>query len=183
MRRVARAVDAGAMTLYTYLPDGKASLEDAVAGRVLEGLRLGEAPPGEPWRDGLRRLMLAYRDALLRHPRAAPLVATRPVSTPDALRLVDRACAVLLGAGCRPEAVQGAVSILATFVIGGVLAEAGAASGDGRQAEPPAIDAAEIPALAAVLASGGGAAPSDGFADGLDTVLDGIERRLGLPAA
>src|ERR1019366_8239280 len=83
MRRLARALDRDPMILYRHAPN-KAALLDGVAETVLA--QLMGAPPAP---DGAARLPAAprgYRALALAHPNVVPLLVTRPLATPLALR-------------------------------------------------------------------------------------------------
>jgi AcrR family transcriptional regulator len=75
MRRLARALDRDPMILYRHAPN-KAALMDGVAETVLAQLRVGQ----------LRAVARAYRALALAHPHVVPLLVTRPLATPLALR-------------------------------------------------------------------------------------------------
>jgi AcrR family transcriptional regulator len=83
MRRLARAVDRDPMMLYRHAPN-KASLLDGVAETVLAQLRVNSADPD--WAGQLRTVARGYRQLALAHPHVVPLLVTRPLATPLALR-------------------------------------------------------------------------------------------------
>src|ERR1017187_385118 len=83
MRRLARALDRDPMILYRHAPN-KAALPDGVAEPVLAQLMVASAAP-----DGaaqLRAVARGYRALALAHPNVVPLLVTRPLATPLALR-------------------------------------------------------------------------------------------------
>jgi AcrR family transcriptional regulator len=83
MRRLARAVNRDPMVLYRHAPN-KAALLDGVAEMVLAQLKVD---PGDPdWAGQLRAIARDYRRLALAHPRVVPLLVTRPLATPLALR-------------------------------------------------------------------------------------------------
>lgn len=83
MRRLARALGRDPMTLYRHAPN-KAALLDAVAETVLARLEVERADPD--WAGQLRAVARGYRRLALAHPRVVPLLVTRPLATPLALR-------------------------------------------------------------------------------------------------
>jgi AcrR family transcriptional regulator len=83
MRRLARALDRDPMILYRYAPN-KAALLDGVAETVLAQLTVDPADPD--WAGQLRAVARRYRALALAHPNAVPLLVTRPLATPLALR-------------------------------------------------------------------------------------------------
>jgi AcrR family transcriptional regulator len=83
MRRLARAVNRDPMVLYRHTPN-KAALLDGVAEIVLAQLKVDPADPD--WAGQLRAIARDYRRLALAHPRVVPLLVTRPLATPLALR-------------------------------------------------------------------------------------------------
>ena len=83
MRRLARALDRDPMILYRHAPN-KAALLDGVAETVLTKLTVDATDPD--WAGQLRSVARNYRALALAHPHVVPLLVTRPLSTPLALR-------------------------------------------------------------------------------------------------
>ena len=83
MRRLARALDRDPMILYRHAPN-KAALLDGVAETVLAQLKVDPADPD--WAGQLRAVARDYRALALAHPHVVPLLVTRPLATPLALR-------------------------------------------------------------------------------------------------
>ena len=83
MRRLAAALDRDPMILYRHAP-GKAALLDGVVETVLAQLCVDPADPD--WAAQLRAVARAYRALALAHPNVVPLLVTRPLATPLALR-------------------------------------------------------------------------------------------------
>ena len=83
MRRLARALNRDPMILYRHAPN-KAALLDGVAETVLAQLHVDSADPD--WAGQLRAVARRYRALALAHPHAVPLIVTRPLATPLALR-------------------------------------------------------------------------------------------------
>jgi AcrR family transcriptional regulator len=83
MRRLARALDRDPMILYRYAPN-KAALLDGVAETVLARLKVD--PADTDWAGQLRAVARDYRALALAHPHMVPLLVTRPLATPLALR-------------------------------------------------------------------------------------------------
>jgi AcrR family transcriptional regulator len=83
MRRLGAALDRDPMILYRHAP-GKAALLDGVVETVLARLRVDPAAPD--WADQLRAVARDYRALALAHPNVVPLLVTRPLATPLALR-------------------------------------------------------------------------------------------------
>lgn len=125
MRRLGSELGVDPMAAYRHFPN-KESLLDGVVEAVVSEIDLA-TDPATPWSDQVRRLAGAYRAALLRHPAVAPLVASRPASTPGALRLAERSLALMEDAGVpRHEAIL-AVNALGVLVSGMALLESASA--------------------------------------------------------
>ena len=83
MRRLARALNRDPMILYRHAPN-KAALLDGVAETILAQLHVDSADPD--WAGQLRAVAHSYRALALAHPHVVPLIVTRPLATPLALR-------------------------------------------------------------------------------------------------
>src|SRR5271165_1430198 len=83
MRRLGAALDRDPMILYRHAPN-KAALLDGVAETVLAQLKVDPADPD--WAAQLRSVARRYRALALAHPHVVPLLVTRPLATPLALR-------------------------------------------------------------------------------------------------
>ena len=83
MRRLAAALDRDPMILYRHAAN-KAAVLDGVAESVLAQLKVDSTDPD--WQAQLRAVARSYRALALAHPRVVPLLVTRPLATPLALR-------------------------------------------------------------------------------------------------
>ena len=83
MRRLAAALNRDPMILYRHAPN-KAALLDGVVETVLAQLTVDPADPD--WAAQLRAIARDYRRLALAHPHMVPLLVTRPLATPLALR-------------------------------------------------------------------------------------------------
>ncbi|MGW6509521.1 TetR/AcrR family transcriptional regulator C-terminal domain-containing protein, partial [Streptomyces niveus] len=141
-----------------------------------------------PWRTALTRQLVRTRDVMKRHPWLPALMATRPLLGPNSLARSEYFYAVLDRAGLEGPRVTAAVGSLTYYVQGYAATEniwRGLRQDPAQEAElrdqaERFIDhrAADHPALArhAQLTNG----DFDGsFALGLETILDGIEARIG----
>ncbi len=144
MRRVGQRLGVEAMSLYGYIASREALL-DAVVDRVVD--ELWDDPqvrtePSQGWSDYLSRLAHGVRRFAVAHPRAFPLVATRPPQAPfirpplRSLRWLETFLAALRAEGFDDEAVLYAYRAFTSFLLGHLLLEAGA-----RSADDPAVDA------------------------------------------
>jgi AcrR family transcriptional regulator len=182
MRRLAYELGMGTMALYRYFPS-KDELMDAAIELAAPELELPE-PGAAPWREQLTGLARELFHAGLRHPTLARERFDRPLQSPTAMRVTDRALALLLEAGLsKPDAVAAFKALLVhTLGAAAFAASEGRPEVRRRAAERHAsLPAEEVPAMAAVAdeltAALGG---SQAFELGLEALLDGIEARAAL---
>jgi AcrR family transcriptional regulator len=83
MRRLGQALGRDAMSLYRYA-DSKTALLDGVVELVLDQLTVDTTD--SDWAGQLRVVARAFRHLALAHPHVVPLLVTRPLATPLALR-------------------------------------------------------------------------------------------------
>jgi AcrR family transcriptional regulator len=83
MRRLAAALNRDPMILYRHASN-KAAVLDGVAETILAQLDVNPADPD--WNAQLRTVARRYRALALAHPHVVPLLVTRPLATPLALR-------------------------------------------------------------------------------------------------
>ncbi|MBS1907770.1 MAG: TetR/AcrR family transcriptional regulator C-terminal domain-containing protein [Actinobacteria bacterium] len=155
IRAVARRLAVDHKSLYNHV-DGKDGLLDAVAGRILSTIAL-PAPTGDLDAD-IRAFAHAFRAHALRHPQAAALVLTRPVTSPSGLVPIDAALAVLMTAGFSPAQAVHVLRLLMALLVGAILREADSAltlaTGDHDEAARRAaqLSTLGLPALSAAAA-------------------------------
>lgn len=115
MRRLGAALGVEAMSLYNHIPN-KGALLDGIHERILLSLET----PGHTrsWQAYVRHQALALHRALLAHPHAISLFATRPAATPAAIERLDHYLEVLLGAGFKPLDALSVVQLVAQLVVG-----------------------------------------------------------------
>ncbi|MFC4912352.1 TetR/AcrR family transcriptional regulator C-terminal domain-containing protein [Actinomadura gamaensis] len=165
MRRLGAELGVEAMTLYHHVPN-KDALLDGVVERVIAGTR----PSPEPGLDWIAGFARSLRRALLAHPRVVPLLASRPISTPGGLAMLERALEALAEIGLSPIEGASLLNAVATFAVGHVLAEVPA------DTEPDLPDLAEYPRVARAVADGLGT-PADHearFESVLKALLSGL---------
>lgn len=138
MRRLGSLLGVEAMSLYRYVP-GRESLLDAVVDGILGEMEDDDeilAAPRDGWQDFLIRLAHGVRRVALAHPRAFPLVASRPVEAPwlrPPLRSLDWVEAFLDGLvteGFSDSAAAGAYRAFTSFLLGHLLLEVSALGAD-----------------------------------------------------
>ncbi|GDY59914.1 hypothetical protein SVIO_105370 [Streptomyces violaceusniger] len=83
LRKLATELDIENMSLYNHVPN-KEALLDGVAEALLAGIAFPEEEGGT-WQKRIRAHAAAFRAAAKQHPKAFPLVLTRPTQSPAAL--------------------------------------------------------------------------------------------------
>lgn len=120
MRRIAREVDAGTMSLYWYV-DSKEELLHLMLEKVQAE---AEAPrPSGDWRADLRAYASNTRAVLLRHPWAIDFIGVGPPSGPNDARNAERLLAALDGLGLDIGTTLRVLITVGTYVVGAVLRE------------------------------------------------------------
>jgi len=164
MRRVGQRLKVEAMSLYGYVANREALL-DAVVDSIIDELwadpEVVEVPQ-DGWQDYLSRLAWGVRRFAIAHPRAFPLVATRPPEAPfvrpplRSLRWLEEFLTALRQQGFTDEAVLYAYRAFTIFLLGNLLQEAGA-----RSAEDPAVGALPSESLPPDAPNADAADPAD----------------------
>jgi AcrR family transcriptional regulator len=179
MRRLAEELGMGTMALYRYFPS-KNDLMDAAIELAVPEIELPE-PGTAPWKEQLAGLARALFQAGLRHPSLARERFDRPLQSPGAMRVTDRAIALLLEAGLSKQDAVAAFKALLVHTLGAAAFAASESQPEVRERaseRQASVPAEELPAMAAVgkelrAALGGDQA----FELGLTALLDGIELR------
>lgn len=176
MRHLATELDVSAMTLYSYVVNRDALL-DEVTQLVYAAIETPD--PGLGPREALRALMRSVREVLLAHPHALPLVSRYPPRTLAALEFVEAGYAALRRAGVPPLDVARAYRALAAYSIGTATVEI--TRYFGRTPSSEAADTGELAhRLPHVAEVGPFLADLDDAAEfdyGLDLTLDGFLQR------
>lgn len=138
MRRLGTMLGVEAMALYRYVP-GREQLLDAVVERIVDGMAGDPDVPEGPdygWQDYLQRLAHGIRRGALAHPKAFPLVASRPAEAPwlrpplRSLRWVESFLEGLTHEGFSDAACAEAYRAFTSFLLGHLLLEAAALGAD-----------------------------------------------------
>jgi len=120
MRRIAREMRVGAMSLYWYV-GSKEELHQLMLEKVQAE---AEAPePSGNWRADLRGYARNTRAALLRHPWAIDFLGIGPPSGPNDARNAERLIAALDGLGLDIATAMQVLMTVGTYVIGAALRE------------------------------------------------------------
>jgi AcrR family transcriptional regulator len=120
MRRIARELNAGAMSLYWHVAS-KDELLDLMLDAV-EGEQEFPAATGD-WRTDLRAMALTQRSVLHRHQWLMDFIGGRPPLGPNTLRNLELAMAVSDTMGLDVTTSFNVLSTISTYVMGAVLRE------------------------------------------------------------
>jgi AcrR family transcriptional regulator len=184
MRKLAEELGAGAMSLYHYVPN-KDALLDEMVDVVFAAIELPSLE--DDWKTALRKRAISTRAVLRRHPWALDIMESRTSPGPANLRLHDAVVACLREAGFSvPDAVH-AYSVQDAYIYGFALQEKNLpfnTSEEAAQIGDLMIEqfqhiADQIPysfEVVATYVAKGGYDPTTEFEFGLDLILDGLER-------
>lgn len=120
MRRIARELHAGAMSLYWHV-GSKEDLIDAMLEAMQAEIEVPD-PTGD-WRADLRAFASSQRAALLRHPWIMDYIGSRPPSGPNDARQLERMLALVAETGLDAVPMVRVLMTLASFVMGAVVRE------------------------------------------------------------
>lgn len=181
MRRLARALGAGAMSLYHYV-SSKEDLLDAMIDVVFEEIEL--PPEDTDWQSAMRRRAVSARQVLARHPWAIGLMESRTSPGPANLRHHEAVTACLRKAGFPVVMATHVNWLLDSLVYGYALQEvslpfdtAGELADMVEGVYLPQLPPDQFPYLkesaAALVAAGYD--PAEEFSFGLDLALAALE--------
>jgi AcrR family transcriptional regulator len=122
MRRIARELGAGVMSLYWYV-GSKEELLDLMLDSIEAQIEVPE--PSGDWRADLSAFAHRTRAALSQHRWAMEFIGSRPPSGPNDVRNLERLLGLLDGTGVDDtRVIMGVFMTVTTYVIGAVLREA-----------------------------------------------------------
>jgi AcrR family transcriptional regulator len=185
MRKLAKELGAGAMSLYHYVRDKEELLDgmvDIVFGEI-------EPPTTDvDWRTAMRRRARSTREALNRHRWAVGLMESRMSPGPASIRLHEAVLACLREAGFSIETTIQAYSVQDAYIYGFALqeksipfesAEESTAVAEEHTRQLAALEE-QFPYLAEVVSghvAKVGYDFTEAFEYGLDLILDALEAR------
>jgi AcrR family transcriptional regulator len=181
MRRLGKELGVNPMAAYYHVAS-KAALYDLVLEAVMAGVDLTTIDPAGPFEDQLKQAARAYRAAILQHPRAIPVLATRSLRTAAVLRPVEPMLGVLFAAGLTAVEAMAAVDVIAQFVLGGAVSYyhhtfEGEAADDQREFEM--LDPVELPNTVRMITEATYLGPDGEFEFGLDLVIGSLLDKYG----
>ena len=190
MRRVAKELGAGTMSLYHYVRD-KDDLFDLMGDLVLREYLVSDAELDRGWRDGLAAIAHATRATLRNHPWLLR-AGTVPALGPNTMAHVEQTARAAAQTGTDPATYMEFAGMLDEYVFGSLTHETSQDRPE-RQVDPDywqsLLDSGAYPHIAGVIkahiAAGGDpddlarGGDADGrFERGLQRVLDGIAAEL-----
>jgi AcrR family transcriptional regulator len=189
IRRIARELGSGAMSLYHYF-DSRDELLDLMSDRVAAEMVVPELP-GD-WRAAVQAIALQSRDTFRRHPWLHSALRGSPRITPNLLRHVEQSSQAVAGLareGVNPALLTALVVAVDDYTIGFTVREAAAENPGSRAAgiadalqEPyvrALLESGEFPLLSEFSGSGVDIEIEDRFEMGLDWLLDGFAAKIG----
>lgn len=126
MRRLGAELGVDPMAVYYHIPN-KEALLDAIVEAVMASIDLSVDNPSEPAEERLMCAAFAYRDAMLAHANALPIVLARGPATAAALPPVELLLGILRDAGLPPAEAFSGMNTIAAAVRGfvGMIADDG----------------------------------------------------------
>lgn len=185
MRSIGRELGVEAMSLYHHIAD-KEALLDGLAERIMSMIQLPAADG--PWRAEMTERAASARSVLFAHPWALGLIESRRTPGPALLRHHDAVLGCLRTNGFSVALAAHAFSAIDAYVYGFVLTEislpfaAGEDTGDFVEHLGDLLDADRYPHLFELLSEqvvDEDYDYGDEFDDGLELILDGLDRRFG----
>jgi AcrR family transcriptional regulator len=180
MRRLARELHTGAMSLYHYFSNRDELLElmiDTVAGEMV----VPELP--DAWRPALEAVARHSRAMFRAHPWVLPILQAVPAVTPNLLRHIEQSArSVSTLDDVEPALLTSLVTAVDDFTIGFTLRELDAEDRRRRRSwDEPAVvellESGEFPMVSEFVAYGSPLPPAD-FELGLKWLLDGFQAQL-----
>ena len=192
MRKLGAELGVEGMSLYRYVP-GREALLDGVVESVVDEMNLDDDVLQEPthgWQDYLQRLAHGVRRIALSHPRAFPLVASRPPEAPwlrpplRSLRWMESFLQTLRDCGFSDNDAVATYRSFSSFLLGHLLLEVsarGADIGPVEEEDPGRSDPADLsgyPLLSALEPELSQDRSADEFEESLETLIDRIELQV-----
>jgi AcrR family transcriptional regulator len=176
IRRVAAELDARAMSLYDHFTSKRellASMTDEVVGEMLVSQPLPEA-----WREAVAVSARTMYAAYASHPWAIFVTAERLRPGPNSVKIAKQMARALATLPLEHGDVWQVQGIVNDYVIGYSFRTVGSVNPEDMEAVIAASDVIELPELAALPDNLRNRSSIERFELGLQTVLDGIERRF-----
>jgi len=181
MRALAERLNTSTATLYRHVAS-KDDLMVHVVDRVIGEINL-EAADGESasWQAYARRRLLGLYGALSARPKLLPLLAAEVPTGPNGLAVREAVISDLVGFGFAIDLAARAYTTLARYAIGFVIQQHAPGNSPSQEATQlrryyRALDPERFPATRAAADALTGVPARDEFLEGLQFILDGIDR-------
>jgi AcrR family transcriptional regulator len=115
MRRIAQRLGVVPMALYKHVAN-KEEILDGMAEAIVDEIE--DPPPGADWKTAVRGRILSARRALLRHPWAARLIASRTEPGPKMLAYMDSMIGLFLAGGFSIDLTHHALHAMGSRLMG-----------------------------------------------------------------
>ena len=119
MRRLGAELGVDPMAVYYHVPN-KQALLDAIVEAVMASIDLTADNPARLPEERILKAARAYRDALLAHANALPILLAHGPVTPGAMRPVELLIGILRDAGLPPAEALAGMNVIAAAVRGAV---------------------------------------------------------------
>jgi AcrR family transcriptional regulator len=176
IRRVAAALDARAMSLYDHF-DSKSELLAAMHDEGVGEMLVDRPLPGA-WREAVAVSARTMHAAYTLHPWMLFVTAAGLKPGPNAVRLAKQMARGVASLALDEGDVWQVQGIVNDYVIGYSFRTVGPVNPEDMEAAIAATDVVEFPELAALPESLRSRSSIERFELGLETVLDGVERRF-----
>lgn len=117
MRRLGSELGTDPMAVYYHIPN-KEALLDGIVEAVMADIDVGVDDPSAPAEERILAAAREYRDTLLAHGNALPILLSRGPSTPEALRPVELLISILRDGGLAPAQAMAGMNAIASTVRG-----------------------------------------------------------------
>jgi AcrR family transcriptional regulator len=191
IRRIARELRSGAMSLYHYF-DSRDELLELMADMIAAEMVVPGELPGD-WRAALRAIAERSRGAFARHPWLHNAMHERMRVTPNLMRHIEQSAQAvqpLAEAGYDPAVLSTLVAAVDDYTVGYTIRERHSVGPEERAQgieeafrEPhlqELLDGGEFPLLRRFVEEGGDLPETQRFEEGLEWLLDGFAAKLGL---
>lgn len=175
MRRLGASIGVDPMAAYRHFQDREA-LFDGIAEAIFGETSPDSLPWGSTWADLAREYCQRLRAALLRHPHAVPVFATRPLRSASSLQVGVRMLAKLEDGGLTNADALRIVRCLREYTIGHSLSVSTLKLGSQRRSRKPAPGGLSYNTLAQAADQ---TSPDDHFDIGLEAMLRGFMWQFG----
>jgi AcrR family transcriptional regulator len=179
MRMLAERLGSSTAMLYRHV-SGKDELMVFVVDRLLgEVAAPGERPRARGWQAAMRERALGFHRALGEHPNVLPLFVAQVPIGPNGLALRERTIGALVGFGFSPRLAARTYTTVAQYIIGFAAIQPNAPGPEEAAALGEfyrGLDPGAYPNTVAAADALTGISLEDEFSEGLQIILDGIDR-------